>query len=180
MQQPVPATHVVSLFLLSVCCACSGEKSNTRNIANAAKREASQSAAGGCDASLWNHVYDPTRLQQLASCLSVTGIIDESGVDPDGDQHMLLKLDPGQDTLVNKRNRKKKGGDLVIEIVCANPTTMKKAKRACTGYTNAIAVPALGEHVRVTGTYVFDSHNGWNEIHPVSKVERLGRRPVGA
>jgi len=172
MQQLVPATHIVSLFLLSACCACSGEKSNTRNIASA-KGAASQSVAGGCDASLWNHVYDPTRLQQLASCLSVTGIIDESDVDPDGDQHMLLKLDPGQDSLVNKRNEKKKAGDLVIEIVCANPTTMKKAKRACADYTNPIAIPTLGQHVRVTGTYVLDSHNGWNEIHPVSKVERL-------
>ena len=129
--------------------------------------------AGGCDASLWNHVYDPTRLHQLVSCLSVTGVIDESDVDSDGDQHMLLKLDPGQDSLVNKRNQKKKGGDLVIEIVCANPTKMKKAKRACADYSNAIPIPALGQHVRVTGTYVFDSHNGWNEIHPVSKVERL-------
>jgi len=172
MRQLVPATHIVSLFLLSVCCACSGEKSNTRNIASA-KGAASQSVAGGCDASLWNHVYDPTRLQQLASCLSVTGVIDESDVDHDGDQHMLLKLDPGQDSLVNKRNQKKKAGDLVIEIVCANPTTMKKAKRACTGYANAIAVPALGQHVRVTGTYVLDSHNGWEEIHPVSKIDRL-------
>jgi hypothetical protein len=172
MRQPLPAKHIASLILLSVCCACSGEKSNTRNIASA-KGAASQSAAGGCAASLWNHVYNPTRLQQLASCLSVTGVIDESDVDPDGDQHMLLKLDPGQDTMVNKRNQKKKGGDLVIEIVCANPTTMKKAKRACADYTNAIAIPTLGEHVRVTGTFVFDSHNGWNEIHPVSKVDRL-------
>jgi hypothetical protein len=87
----------------------------------------SQPAPTGCDASLWNHVYNPTRLQQLATCLSVTGTIDESDVDQDGDQHFLLKLDPGQDTLVNKRNDKKKSGDIVLEIVCANPTTMKKA-----------------------------------------------------
>jgi len=173
MQQSAPATHIVSVILLSVCCACSGEKSHTGNVPNAANAEASQSVAGGCDASLWKHVYDPTRLQQLASCLSVTGVIDESDADPDGDQHFLLRLDPGQDSLVNKRNRKKKGGDLVVEIVCANPTTMKKAKRACAGYTNPITIPTLGAHVRVTGTYVFDSHNGWEEIHPVSRIERL-------
>ena len=86
---------------------------------------------------------------------------------------MLLRLDAGQDTLVNKRNKKKKGGDLVIEIVCANPTDMKKPKRACQGYTNSIPIPAVGQHVRVTGTYVLDTHNGWVEIHPVSAVQRM-------
>jgi hypothetical protein len=132
---------------------------------------ASQSAATGCDASLWNHVYNPKRLQQVTPCMSVTGTITESNVEPDGDQHLLLKVDPGQGKLTNKRNVKKKGGDLVIEIVCANPTSMKKVKSACAGYTNRIAIPSVGAHVRVTGTYVIDTHNGWAEIHPVSKFE---------
>ncbi|MDB4870811.1 MAG: hypothetical protein JWL97_1815 [Gemmatimonadales bacterium] len=134
---------------------------------------ASQSAATGCNASLWNHVYNPKRLQQVTSCVSVTGTITESNVETDGDQHLLLKIDPGQGKLVNKRNVKKKGGDLVIEIVCANPTSMKKVKAACVGYTNRIAIPSVGAHVRVTGTYVNDSHNGWMEIHPVSKIETV-------
>jgi hypothetical protein len=134
---------------------------------------ASQSAATGCDASLWNHVYNPKRLQQLQSCVSVTGTITESNVEPDGDQHLLLKVDPGQGKLTNKRNSKKKGGDLVIEIVCANPTSMKKVKSACAGYTNRIPIPSVGAHVRVTGTYVNDTHNGWMEIHPVSKFEAV-------
>jgi hypothetical protein len=120
---------------------------------------------------LWNHVYNPTRLHRLAPCITVTGTIDESDADPDGDQHFLLKLDSGQDTLVNKRNGKKKGGDIVLEVVCANPTTMKKVRSACTGYTNPIAIPAVGAHVRAMGTYVIDSHNGWAEIHPVSRME---------
>jgi len=135
--------------------------------------EASQRAATGCDASLWNRVYNPTRLQQLSSCVAATGIVEESAADPDGDQHFLLKLDPGQDALVNKRNKKKKNGDLVVEIVCANPTTQKKAKSACAGYANRIAIPAVGAHIRATGTHVLDSHNGWTEIHPVSKLERI-------
>jgi hypothetical protein len=116
-------------------------------------------------------VYSPKRLQQVASCLTVTGVITESDADPDGDQHFLLRLDPGQDTLVNKRNQKKKGGAMVLEIVCANPTSMKKPKSACAGYTNPIAILPVGTRVRATGTYVLDSHNGWMEIHPVSKLE---------
>jgi hypothetical protein len=168
MQQYGRTTQFVCLFLVSILYACSGEKSSPQRIAQLSSAEVSQFAATGCDASLWNHVYSPKRLQQLATCLSVTGTIDESNVDEDGDQHFLLKLDPGQDTLVNKRNDKKKSGDLVLEVVCANPTTMKKPKAACAGYTNPIRLPAVGEHVKATGTYVLDSHNGWVEIHPVS------------
>jgi hypothetical protein len=186
MYHSAPIPYLITLFFVSVFSACSGEKTNTLSAKQVSSAEASQSAsakqvgtpevsqpaATGCDASLWNHVYSPKRLQQLVPCLSVTGTIDESSVDEDGDQHFLLKLDPGQDTLVNKRNAKKKGGDIVLEIVCANPTTMKKPKSACAGYTNRVPIPAVGAHVRATGTYVIDTHNGWAEIHPVSKLEK--------
>ena len=172
MQQYGRETRFVCLFLVSIVYACSSEKSSPQRVAQASGTEVSRSAATGCDASLWNHVYSPKRLQQLASCVSVTGTIDESNVDGDGDQHFLLKLDPGQDTLVNKRNQKKKSGDLVLEVVCANPTTQKKPKAACAGYTNPIRIPAVGEHVKATGTYVLDSHNGWTEIHPVSTFSK--------
>ncbi len=171
MHRNSAAVFSFSTIVLSAVCACSGDKSYAQKAKHGAKVDASQSAASGCDASLWNHVYNPTRLQQLTPCVSVTGVIDESSADPDGDQHFLLKLDPGQGKLVNKRNGKKKGGDLVLEIVCANPPSLKKVKSACTGYTNRISIPGVGAHVRATGTYVIDSHNGWAEIHPVSKLE---------
>jgi hypothetical protein len=173
MQQYGRTTQFVCLFLVSILYACSTEKSNPQKVAQVSGTDISQPAATGCDASLWNHVYNPTRLQQLATCVSVTGTIDESNVDEDGDQHFLLKLDPGQDTLVNKRNDKKKSGDIVLEIVCANPTTMKKARSACVGYTNPVGILPVGAHVRATGTYVLDTHNGWVEIHPVSKLEKM-------
>jgi hypothetical protein len=185
MQQNVRVLRFISLFLLSALCVCSGEKSNSQSVNQVSvagdtdfldlRRPApvSQSAATGCDASLWNHVYSPKRLQQVAPCISVTGMIEESNVDEDGDQHFLLKLDPGQDKLLNKRNQKKKSGDLVLEVVCANPTTMKKPKAACAGYTNPIPILPVGAHARATGTYVIDSHNGWAEIHPVSKLQSM-------
>ena len=171
---------VLSAIVLSAICACSGEKSqvagaklDTSQSAAVATVDASPAPSTGCDASLWNHVYNPKRLQQLQSCASVTGVITESNVDDDGDQHFLLKLDAGQDQLLNKRNTKKKGGDLVLEVVCANPTSMKKAKAACAGYTNPIPIPRVGAHVKATGTFVIDSHNGWAEVHPVSKFDPL-------
>ncbi len=109
----------------------------------------------------------------MKSCISATGTIAESNADDDGDQHFLLKLDPGQDKLLNKRNLKKKDGDLVVEVVCANPVKLKKVKSACAGFRNTIPIPAVGSHVSVTGTYVIDGHNGWAEIHPVSQIQSI-------
>jgi hypothetical protein len=172
MHQLAAPTQTVSLILFCICCACSGERSDTVNVASAAKAESPQNASDRCDPSLWDHVYSPKRLQQFAPCLTVTGVLEESDADPDGDQHFLLKLDPGQDTLVNKRNKTKKGGAMVLEIVCANPTSMKKPRSACAGYTSPVAVLPVGAHVRATGSYVLDLHNGWMEIHPVSRMER--------
>ncbi len=127
--------------------------------------------SASCDASLWNHVYNPSRLQVVNSCVAATGVIEESNADDDGDQHLLLKLDPGQDQLLKKKNLKKMGGNLVVEIVCANHLMLKRARAACAGYVNQIAIPAVGAHVRVTGSYVVDTHNKWTEIHPVSQVQ---------
>jgi hypothetical protein len=130
-------------------------------------------AAASCDASLWSRVYSPKRLVVVNPCIEATGVIVESDANEDGDQHFLLKLDPGQDRLLSKRNVKKKGGALVVEIICANPAKPKKAKKACAGYTNHIAIPAVGAHVRVSGSYVTDTHNNWMEIHPVSQIQLM-------
>lgn len=64
-------------------------------------------------------------------CKTVTGVIEESSADEDGDQHMLLKLDAGQEELLTKKNTKKKQGDLVIEAVCANNTPLAKVGNTC-------------------------------------------------
>jgi len=126
-----------------------------------------------CDTTFWKYVYNPERLQVIDKCKTVTGVIEESSADEDGDQHMLLKLDNGQDDLLTKKNTKKKQGDLVIEAVCANKTTLGKVGNTCNGYINKIQIPKLGDHVKVTGSLVNDTHNGWNEIHPITKIEIL-------
>lgn len=118
-------------------------------------------------------MYDASRLQVLDKCKIVTGIIEETSADEDGDQHMLLKLDKGQKDLLTKKNKIKKQGDLVIEAVCINNITRKKAMGACTGYVNHVMLPQVGDHVKVTGSYVIDSHNGWAEIHPITKIEKI-------
>ena len=148
------------------------KESDTQGEQVAGSADVSKFAATGCDESLWSHVYNPTRLEKLAGCVTVKGTVEESAADDDGDQHFLLKLDAGQETLVNKTNSKKKNGNLVVEIVCANPVALAKAKSACAGYRNTIALPSVGAHVTATGSYVIDSHNGWAEIHPVSTLTK--------
>ncbi|HYK55676.1 MAG TPA: hypothetical protein VEV15_04295, partial [Flavisolibacter sp.] len=114
----------------------------------------------------------PERLQVIDRCKTVTGTIEESHVEEDGDQHMLLKLDSGQEGLLVKKNKTKKQGYLVIEAVCVNKVRLKKVGAICKGYINHIQLPKPGDHVRVTGSLINDTHNGWNEIHPIMKIEK--------
>ena len=125
-----------------------------------------------CDASLWDHVYNRSRLEVIEPCKVVTGTVEELDQNEDGDTHMLLKLDAGYENLLFKRNKTKKDGNLVIEVVCANAVTEKKVGTACSGYSNKISIPSVGDHIRVTGSYVNDSHNDWAEIHPVSSIQK--------
>lgn len=143
------------------------------NAAPAPVAQATDATASACDQALWKNVYNPERLQVLDKCRTVTGVIEESNAEEDGDQHMLLKLDPQFADMINKRNKKKKNGDLVIEAVCMNKISDKKVGDACKGYINHVDIPKVGDRVSVTGSYVLDSHNGWNEIHPITKIEKL-------
>jgi len=98
----------------------------------------------------------------------VTGTIAEIRVEPDGDLHVLLKLDPGQQRYVNNKNVSDQQGDLVLEPVCVKPVTQADAVAACAGYVNPIVLPPVGTHTAVTGAWVLDTDHGWLEIHPVS------------
>ena len=137
-----------------------------QNIPNSANKNSAD-----CDPDLWKYVYNPKRLQIIDKCIAVTGIIEESSVNEDGDQHMLLKLDKGHENLLTQKNIKRKAGRLVIEAVCINKAEVRKVGNTCAGYINKVHIPKVGDRVKVTGSYVIDTHNGWGEIHPVSKIE---------
>lgn len=177
-----PAIMITALAAVLINCSClsdPGKDHHKKEKADAIvpqpkeqiQASSTTAASPACDPSLWKYVYNPERLQILDSCKTVTGTIEESNADEDGDQHMLLKLDAGQENLLTERNMKKKEGDLVIEAVCINAISRKKVGDACTGYINKVQLPAVGDHVSVSGSYVIDSHNGWAEIHPITKVE---------
>ncbi len=140
------------------------------------------SATPGCDDSLWDHVYHPDRLIVKQKCISVTGTIVDAtngkrhdGVrkEADGDTHAWLKVDPQFKKLLNAGNVSDEEGNLVFEIVCKFNVTQADAKSSCpTSYHTPVVLPAVGSHVRVTGSYVQDTyHAKWMEIHPVSKIE---------
>ena len=173
---------ILSLFLIFIFSSCEEKKEKKHKKKDKEEQttstDQSQSVPNNntsidCDTSLWEYVYNPERLEVIDKCKTVTGIIEESSADEDGDQHMLLKLDNGQEELLTKKNTKKKQGDLVIEAVCANKTTLGKVGNTCNGYINKIQIPKLGAHVKVTGSLVVDTHNGWAEIHPITKMEIL-------
>jgi len=173
------------IALLALFTSCSSERSSTSerpdkdSRTKESKTTVQTDAQSGsvndsqCDKSIWDHVYDPSRLEVIDPCKVVTGIVDELDQNEDGDTHMLLKLDAGYEDLLLKKNKKKKEGDLVVEVVCAHPATDKKVGAACSGYSNKVSIPSVGDHIRVTGSYVDDTHNGWAEIHPVSRIEKL-------
>jgi hypothetical protein len=129
------------------------------------------SPQGKCDETLWNHVYNPTRLQIVERCKTVTGTIDSIKVEADGDFHIRLKVDPQFTSMINTANANGQFGDLVLEPVCQNPVTQPDAIAACANFHQNISIPPIGAHVTVMGSYVLDQdHGGWAEIHPVSSI----------
>jgi hypothetical protein len=140
-------------------------------------------AAGAqCDANLWDHVYagDPRqfksakdRLQIIQDCITVTGTIKNAKVEPDGDFHITVEVDPEFKQLLNDKNTSGQHGFLVVEPVCSNrvkqPDTLKEG--VCNGFSQSIYQKNMkGKHVRITGAYVTDMEHGWNEIHPVTSI----------
>jgi len=131
--------------------------------------------AESCDASLWNHVYLPNRLKVIAACTAVEGRVVAIQKESDGDLH--IAIEPGQTSVLNLVNAIHGHRRLVVESICdhdSGPESYSHA--ACAGFTPSVAIPKVGDRVRVTGSYVTDSEDGWREIHPVSRIELLHRQ----
>ena len=114
------------------------------------------------------------------SCISVTGTVVDAtngkqadGVrhESDGDTHGWLKVDAGEEGLLDAGNMSDEGGNLVFEVICKYSVKQADAKAACQGFTNQVNLPPIGSHVRIIGTYVQDTfHPQWMEIHPVTTI----------
>jgi hypothetical protein len=129
-------------------------------------------------------VYHPQRLKLKSRCRIAVGVVEQIKFEEyDGDVHIELRLDRGQEKLLASGNARV-GGTLVVEIIPWD--------------RGRVPVPAVGERVQVVGPWVDDTAHGWNEIHPawwisagtmqpaseseLRKVDRLlrGLEPTGA
>jgi len=128
-------------------------------------------AVSECNADLWKHVYQPERLKVIEACTAVEGRVATIHRAADGDLH--VGLDPDEKSVLNLVNVMHAKRRLIVEAVCDHPSTEPEPGRACSGFTSAIAAPNVGDRVRVTGVYVTDTDNGWNEIHPVTRIDVL-------
>jgi len=144
-----------------------GHSATTR----ASSHPAQAGSRGGCDASLWQHIYHSYRLHVISQCRTVTGTVKDLTYEPDGDVHVLVAVSP---SLVNQANDAYEDGDLVTEVICYGTVTQADAVAACRGYRNTVTLPAPGDTVRITGSYVLDADHGWMEIHPVSRIAVTG------
>jgi hypothetical protein len=97
-------------------------------------------------------------LKILSECEKAVGKVKHVQEMPDGDYKFLLKLDKEYKSLLNKDNKKKTGGNLVVEIVPKDQDS------------KYVELPDKGDKVEVWGAWVIDEPKGWNEIHPAWKV----------
>jgi len=147
--------------------------------ANSTTKE-SGNAVDPCDQSLWQHIYHSSRLEVIQKCITVTGVVEDVKPEKDGDEHISLRLDAGQEHLLNTKNYSEHHGDLVLEVICMKNVSQEDAVSACSGYYNNVYIPKRGEKISATGTYVLDHQHGWNEIHPVTQIISNGTGAVSS
>jgi hypothetical protein len=115
------------------------------------------------------YVYNPDRLQVVAACLRVTGVVAEIRTEADGDLHILLALDAAFVHLLTPANQGVERGDMVVEPICVRSVSQSDAIEVCAADPDPMtALPRVGEHVWMEGRYVLDlEHDSWAELHPL-------------
>src|SRR5262249_26139414 len=111
------------------------------------------------------------RLQIRQECTAVEGRIVFLERSEDGDLHIGLK--PDDKAVLNLFNIIHGHRELIVEIICEHTPVRESAIPACAGFHSQVTIPQIGNRIRVTGSYVTDSDLGWNEIHPVTRIEIL-------
>jgi len=97
-------------------------------------------------------VYHPERLKVKSRCRIAVGTVEQVKFEQyDGDVHIELRLDRGQERLLANGNDRV-DGTLVVEVI---PWDRSRVR-----------VPSVGARIEVVGPWVDDTAHGWNEIHP--------------
>lgn len=136
-----------------------------------AGKAATKLPAEACNSDLWRHVYEPERLRIIEPCIAVEGRVVAVYPASDGDLH--IGLDPDRKSVLNLINVMHMHGQLVVEEICHHAPTGYNVKADCGDFRPPVLVPNIGDRVRVTGVYVTDLDNNWNEVHPVTRIERI-------
>ena len=111
-------------------------------------------------------VYHPQRLKVKGRCRIAVGTVERVKEELyDGDLHIELRLDPGQEGLLSSGNARV-GGNLIVEII---PWDRSR-----------VAVPEVGQRIQVVGPWVDDTAHGWNEIHPAWWISAGAIQPATA
>ena len=127
--------------------------------------------AENCDPNLWKYVYEKERLLVIEECTAVEGRVVSLHRNSDGDLH--IALNPKQASVLNLVNVIRARGELVVEVICEHKPAHAADEVACGAFHPQITIPNVGDHIRVTGAYVTDRDNGWNEVHPATRIEIL-------
>ncbi len=111
-------------------------------------------------------VYHPERLKVKSRCRVAVGTVEKVKDEAyDGDIHIELRLDRGQEGLLSSGNARV-GGTLILEII---PWDRSR-----------VAVPEVGQRIQVVGPWVEDTAHGWNEIHPAWWISAGAIQPASA
>ena len=164
--------RAITLFLVFGACALLAYW-RSQSPQSTGGQEPSQISAAQCDQTLWQHVYNPSRLHVLAPCISVTGTVEEIRKEADGDVHILFRLDQPFASLLNEKNISRQEGDLVLEPICQHKVRQADAAEPCGGYDGPYFEPQIGQRYTVSGAYVHDADHGWNELHPVTSLQPI-------
>jgi len=127
--------------------------------------------ATDCNAELWKHVYEKERLHVRQECTAAEGRVVSLDRSEDGDLH--IGLEPDHKSILNLINVIHGHRELIVEIICEHAPVREAAKPACANFHSQVLNPEVGNRIRVTGAYVTDGDIGWNEIHPVTRIDIL-------
>jgi len=156
--------HRSLIVALAIAAGCGG--SPTQPAAN---------VADACDPTLWAHVWEPSRLIVMDQCRTVTGTVTDMHGNDDGDFDIRLAVDPQFANMPNAQNAAQLNGHLQLEAICQAPIVTTDGMQACGSFRGNVLLPAVGQHISATGTYVLDTNHGWMELHPLTAIRILNR-----
>jgi hypothetical protein len=130
--------------------------------------------ASDCEPTDQDHfVYQPTRLDVLASCVRISGVVRNVQTDSsDADAVFNVALDRAYEKYLSPGSFAGQNGQLHLEIVCYNLSSAPAfIKEGCAGNPVApcsVALPRAGQRIWAEGRLVLDApHGSWAELHPV-------------